>query len=71
MAPLKSRDKNHLLDANKIFSVDLVEVSPSSSTINLAKNQKEVRNELKCIKKNDKEATYFVTWPSNALWLFY
>jgi arginase family enzyme len=45
MAPLKSIDKDRLIDADKIFSADVVEVSPYSSTVNLAK--KKVRNELK------------------------
>jgi hypothetical protein len=54
MAPLKSINKDHLLDADKIFSADLAEVSLSSSTVNLAK--KKVRNELNRTKKtNNKE----------------
>jgi arginase family enzyme len=39
MAPLKSIDKDRLIDADKIFSADIVEVSPSSSTVNLAKKK--------------------------------
>jgi hypothetical protein len=46
MAPLKPIDKDRLIDADKIFSANLAKVSPSSSTVNLAKKKK-VRNELK------------------------